>query len=60
VELLRKASNMAPAAGEIRLHFAKGLISIGQKDMARKELEALLKTSASSLRDEASALLNSL
>ena len=43
VELLRKALGIAPQAATIQLNLAKVLISAGQKDEARKELEALAK-----------------
>ncbi len=34
---------MAPQAANIRLNLAKGLIKVGQKDAARKELDELAK-----------------
>jgi putative PEP-CTERM system TPR-repeat lipoprotein len=43
VELQQKASKLAPASPVIRLNLAKGLISTGQKDAAKKELEVLAK-----------------
>ena len=43
VELLRKATERAPDAGNIRLNLAKALIRVGQKDAAKKELETLAK-----------------
>jgi thioredoxin-like negative regulator of GroEL len=43
LELLQKASTMAPQAAAIRLNFAKALIKTGQKDAARKELDELAK-----------------
>ena len=43
LELLRKASTMAPQAAAIRLNLAKALIKAGQKDAARKELDELAK-----------------
>ncbi|HWR93104.1 MAG TPA: tetratricopeptide repeat protein, partial [Desulfobacterales bacterium] len=41
VELLRKASSLAPQAGAVRLNLAKALIKAGQKDAAKKELDTL-------------------
>jgi putative PEP-CTERM system TPR-repeat lipoprotein len=43
LELLGRASELAPDAHGIRLHFAKGLIQAGRKAAARKELEQLTK-----------------
>jgi predicted Zn-dependent protease len=43
LDLLRKASASAPRAPGIRLNLAKALISAGQKDAARKELDELTK-----------------
>lgn len=43
LEMLQKASAMAPQAGSIRLNLAKALIKVGQKDAARKELDELAK-----------------
>ena len=43
IELLQKASKLAPASASIRLNLAKALISAGQKDAAKKELEELAK-----------------
>ena len=43
VELLRKASSLAPDAPALRLSFAKALIKINQKGEAKKELEELAK-----------------
>ena len=43
VELLRKAAELSPQAPGIRLNLAKGLIKVGQKDAARKELDELAK-----------------
>lgn len=43
VDLLRKAMQIAPQAALIQLNLAKVLIGSGQKDAARKELEALAK-----------------
>jgi tetratricopeptide (TPR) repeat protein len=41
VEHLERATKLAPARPDIRLHYAKGLIKIGRKDAARSELVAL-------------------
>jgi putative PEP-CTERM system TPR-repeat lipoprotein len=43
LELLRKASAMAPQAANIRLNLAKGLIKAGQNEAAKKELDELAK-----------------
>jgi len=43
VELLRKAIDIAPQAALIKLNLARVLIKSGQKDAARKELDALAK-----------------
>jgi len=43
LELLQKASAMAPQAASIRLNFVKALIEAGKKDAARKELDELAK-----------------
>jgi putative PEP-CTERM system TPR-repeat lipoprotein len=61
VELLRKASSLAPAAAEIRLNLAKAYVKAGQKDAARKEIEVLLKApDGSPHKDEAAALMKTL
>ena len=43
LELLQKAAAAAPDAPAIRLNFAKALVKAGQKDAARKEIQALEK-----------------
>jgi putative PEP-CTERM system TPR-repeat lipoprotein len=43
VDLLQKATALAPQAASIRLNYAKALIKSGQKDAARKELDELAK-----------------
>ena len=43
LDLIRKASAMAPQATSIRMNLAKALIKVGQKDAARKELDELSK-----------------
>jgi predicted Zn-dependent protease len=43
LELQKKAVDGAPNAPGIRLNYARGLIKSGQKDAAKKELEALQK-----------------
>lgn len=43
IEILKKAMTLAPQAAAIQLNLAKVLINAGQKDEARKELEALAK-----------------
>lgn len=61
LELLGRASELAPNAYGIRLHFAKALIKAGRKDAARKELEVLSKLdSRLPVQHEAAALLTGL
>ncbi len=61
LELLARASDLAPNAYGIRLHFAKALIKAGRKDAARVELEALAKLdSRLPIQREAAALLSGL
>ena len=43
LELLKKATTLAPQVPNIRLNLAKGLIKAGQKSAARTELETLAK-----------------
>jgi predicted Zn-dependent protease len=43
LELLRKASGLAPNVPDLRLNLAKGLIKANQKDAAKKELAELAK-----------------
>jgi Tfp pilus assembly protein PilF len=43
--ILRKAAAAAANAPEIRYHYAAALAKVGQRDAARRELEALLATS---------------
>ena len=43
LDLLQRASTLAPRAAGIRLNLAKALIKSGQKDAARKELDELTK-----------------
>ncbi|MFM9886376.1 MAG: XrtA/PEP-CTERM system TPR-repeat protein PrsT, partial [Burkholderiales bacterium] len=59
VTLLREAANEAPDLFAIRLNLAKALLKTGEKESARKELEAVAKqnTHASS-REEAQAMLS--
>jgi len=47
VELLKKASSLAPKSPDIRFHYAKALISASAKSEARAELERLLVEHAS-------------
>jgi len=61
LELLGRASELAPRAYGIRLHFAKALIKAGRKNAARKELEVLAKLdSRLPIQHEAAALLRGL
>lgn len=58
LELLGRASELAPRAYNIRLNFAKALVKAGRKDAARKELQQLAKLdSKSPIQQEATALL---
>jgi tetratricopeptide (TPR) repeat protein len=43
IELLRKALEISPQAAAIQLNLAKVLISVGKRDEARKELDAIAK-----------------
>ncbi|TMH01394.1 MAG: PEP-CTERM system TPR-repeat protein PrsT, partial [Betaproteobacteria bacterium] len=61
LELLRTASNLAPANEEIRLHLARALIKTRDPVGAKKELETLAKTGKSgTIRSDAQKLLSSL
>ena len=61
VELLTKASNLAPGAHAVRLHLAQALLKSGQKDAGRKQLEVLAGMSEeSAIKQEAKKLLSSL
>jgi putative PEP-CTERM system TPR-repeat lipoprotein len=56
--LLQKAVSLAPQVGEIRYHFAVGLVKSGQKIKARQELEQLLANAKNTGNiDEVKALL---
>jgi putative PEP-CTERM system TPR-repeat lipoprotein len=48
VEKIQRAAQLAPAQADIRLHLAKGLIQAGNKDAARRELNALMEASTAS------------
>jgi putative PEP-CTERM system TPR-repeat lipoprotein len=43
VEMLQKAAALTPNAGQIRLNLASALVKSGQKEAARKELDAVVK-----------------
>ena len=61
MELLTKASELAPGAHAIRLHLSQALLKSGQKDAARKQLEVLARMPENSaIRLEARKLLSSL
>jgi putative PEP-CTERM system TPR-repeat lipoprotein len=61
VEVLQQAAGLAPGSQEVRLHLAKALLKSGQKDGARKELEAIMRTpGTSTFRDEAASILKTL
>jgi len=46
LEKIRRAAQLAPSHGDIRLHLAKGLIQAGDKEGARRELDALAGANA--------------
>ncbi|MDB5961092.1 MAG: system TPR-repeat protein PrsT [Massilia sp.] len=59
--LLLRASALAPAAHDIRLHVAQGLVKSGDRPAARKELEAITGPGVRFAQvDEARALLREL
>jgi len=61
LQLLRKATALAPGQPEIRYHFAVALDRNGRPDEARRELQDLLQTARSfTQQEEARALLKSL
>ena len=61
LDLLARASDLAPNVYSIRLHFAKALLKAGRKDAARKELEVLAKLDTRlPVQHEAAALLSGL
>ena len=53
VERIRRAAQLAPAKGDIRMHLAKALIQAGDKESARKELSALVQAGTPSSGDAA-------
>lgn len=58
IALLRDAASEAPDLVEIRMNLAKTLLKSGEKNLARKELEALAKqTIHAPSREEAQAML---
>lgn len=61
VGMLQKASGLAPAAADIRYHYAQALVKAGDKGKARKEIEQLLTDTKGFVKaDEAKALLKQL
>lgn len=61
LELLARATDAAPTDPRVRLHFAEALLKNGQRDAARKELEAIVNGQYdAAARDKASALLKSM
>jgi putative PEP-CTERM system TPR-repeat lipoprotein len=59
--LLQKAATLVPAAPDIHYHLAQGLMKLGDKVKARKELEQLLESGKSFAKaDEARTLLKQL
>ena len=60
-ELLAKAATAAPAAVEIRMHYAKALLKTGDKAGAKRELEAVSAAQGESpLKAEAAELMKKL
>jgi tetratricopeptide (TPR) repeat protein len=57
VPLLKKALEQAPAAADIRLHYAQALFRAGDKPGARVQCEQLLAVRDFAQRDEVKALL---
>jgi thioredoxin-like negative regulator of GroEL len=55
LEKLRLAAERAPNQSDIRLHLAKALIKAGDKQAARKELDALTQASNATAEKPASA-----
>ena len=61
LELLGRASSLAPQAHGIRLNFAKALLAANRKDAARKELAMLAKLDQrNAVQQEAARLLSTL
>ena len=61
LELLARATDAAPTDPRVRLHFAQALLKNGQRDAARKELEAIANGRyEAAARDQAAALLKSM
>lgn len=61
LELLKKASAMAPQESEIRYHLAVALNALGERDAARGELETILRSGKDfGAADDARALLREL
>ena len=61
LQLLGRASEIAPQVHEIRLNLARALVKAGRKDAARKELETLVKLDSKlPVQQQASALLATL
>jgi FimV-like protein len=42
VEVLNRASELAPARFDLRLNFARALVSAGDKDAARRQLQQIV------------------
>lgn len=60
-EILQQAVALAPNSQEIRLHSARALLKGGRKEEARRELEVVIKSNASTpFGEEAATLLKSL
>lgn len=60
IPVLRKASTLAPQAGDVRYHYAVSLHKKGEREQARKEVQAALAGGPFSQADAARALLRQL
>lgn len=60
VEYLGKASSLAPKRSEIRLNYAKALVKVGKRELARVELEALQADGDGASHTEVAAVLKNL
>jgi cellulose synthase operon protein C len=58
--LLKKATDSAPQAGDIRFHYASALLRTGERGEARRQLERLQSDARFQHRDEVRALLATL
>jgi predicted Zn-dependent protease len=61
LELLGKATALAPNAAPIKLNYARALVKAGQNTVARPQLESLTKLPPeSAVRQEAEKILSTL